>query len=394
MKKLLVIGASVLQLPGILKAKEMGFHVGVIDYNPNAVGVPYADEYFNVSTIDIEGVVNTALSFRPDGIITLATDMPMRAVSKACKACGLPGISFDTAVKATDKAEMIKSFEEHQVEHPWYRIIENREELLAAANTITFPCVMKPTDNAGSKGVVLCKSKEELSEEYEYSYGESRSGRVIIEQYMKGPEFSVEIIALDGEPHVLQITEKITTGAPFFVEMGHTQPSTRPEKEKQAICDLACRAVKAIGIDNGPAHVEIILTESGPKMVELGARMGGDCITTHLVPLSTGIDMIKATIDIACGLRPDIEARFCKGAAIRYINCPNGIIKSIRGVESARTLSGVTEVTMSKKPGDRIDGIKNSNDRPGFVIAQAENAKKAGEICAEAMQKIVIEMEE
>jgi len=101
-KKLLIIGASILQLPAIKLAKELGYYVGVIDYNPNAIGVPYADEFFNVSTIDIDGVVKTAEAFAPDGIMTLATDMPMRSIAAACEKLGLRGISFDTAIKSTD----------------------------------------------------------------------------------------------------------------------------------------------------------------------------------------------------------------------------------------------------------------------------------------------------
>ena len=103
MKKLLIIGASILQLPAIQKAKEMGFYVGVADFNPKAIGIKYADEYFNVSTIDIEGVCAVAEEFKPDGIFTLATDMPMRSIAAACKRLGLRGISPETALKATDK---------------------------------------------------------------------------------------------------------------------------------------------------------------------------------------------------------------------------------------------------------------------------------------------------
>ena len=128
MKKILIIGASILQLPAIKRAKEMGFYVGVIDYNPEAIGIPFADEYFNVSTIDIDGVVATALKFAPDGIMTLATDMPMRSIAAACEALGLPGISMDTAIKATDKGEMIKAFSENQVECPLFFIANYEKE--------------------------------------------------------------------------------------------------------------------------------------------------------------------------------------------------------------------------------------------------------------------------
>lgn len=392
-KKLLIIGASVLQLPAILKAKEMGFYVGVIDFNPNAVGIKYADEYFNVSTIDIEGVTETAKSFKPDGIMTLATDMPMRAIAAASKACGLPGISFETAVKATDKAEMIKAFEANGVEHPWFYIAEDKNAFEAAKQKISFPCIMKPTDNAGSRGVVLAHDLKELEDAYGYSCGESRGGAVIIEEYLQGPEFSIEIMVTDGEPHVLQITDKLTTGAPHFVEMGHSQPTRQSSENSEKIKDLACRAVKAVGINMGPAHVELILTKDGPKMVELGARMGGDCITTHLVPLSTGIDMVAATIETACGIEPDIDRKYDMGAAIRYFDSSAGVLEAIEGIEEAKKIPGVKEITVVKDIGSRITDIGSSVDRIGFVIAQAGTPEEAVEICGQAINKINIRIE-
>jgi len=390
MKRVLIIGASILQLPAILKAKELGYYVGVADYNPNAVGIPYADEYFNVSTIDVEGVVKVSKEFKPDGIMTLATDMPMRAVARACEVCGLPNISLETAIKATDKGEMIKAFEAAGVEHPWYFIVHNIDVLKKTLDNVTYPCIMKPTDNAGSRGVVLCHDRAELESNYEYSHRESRGGDVIIEEYLQGPEFSVEVLVVDGEPHVLQITDKLTTGAPHFVEMGHSQPTGQSEENKVRIRDLACRAVKAVGINIGPAHVEMILTKDGPKMVELGARMGGDCITTHLVPLSTGIDMVGCTIKLACGEKVDIEPKFLKGSAIRYFETPLGKIKEIEGIEEARRIEGVREVSVVHNVGERIEEIGSSTDRIGFVVAQSDTAEHAIGICECAMKRISV----
>ncbi len=394
MKKVLIIGASILQLPAIRKAKELGYWVGVADYNPKAVGITEADVYYNVSTIDVEGVVKAAREFKPDGIMTLATDMPMRAVAKACEVCHLPGISFDTAIKATDKGEMIKAFEAAGVGHPWYYIVPAQHDLNKVIDKIAYPCVMKPTDNAGSRGVVLCHNKNELVSEYEYSRNESRSGAVIIEEYLQGPEFSIEVMVVDGEPHVLQITDKLTTGAPHFVEMGHIQPTRQTKENREKIIDLACRAVKAVGISIGPAHVEMILTRDGPKMVELGARMGGDCITTHLVPLSTGIDMVGCTIQLACGERIDIEAKWHKGAAIRYFDAQNGTIKAFEGLEEAKRIPGVQEITIVHQIGETIGEIGSSTDRVGFVIAQAETAEGAINICENVMKTVNIKIQQ
>lgn len=390
MKKLLIIGASILQLPAIKKAKELGHYVAVADFNPNAVGIPFADKFYNASTIDIDAICEVAKDFQPDGIMTLATDMPMRSIAAATSLLALPGISMDTAIKSTDKGEMIKAFKEHGVESPWFYIIEKAEQLQEVMPRIEYPCILKPTDNAGSRGVMLVNSEAELMEAYQYSVSQSRGGWVILEEYMTGPEVSVEVMVVDGEPHVLQVTDKLTTGAPYFVEMGHNQPSMLPTEDVKKIKDLACRAVKSVGINCGPSHVEIKLTPSGPKMVELGARMGGDCITTHLVPLSTGVDMIKATIDVSLGITPDITPTLHKGSAIRFFDAPCGIISDIEGLEEAKQFEGVLEISLTKAVGDEVSEIHSSLDRCGFVIAQCDSASEAIEVCEKAKKEIQI----
>ena len=393
MKRLFIIGASLLQLPAIQRAKELGYYVGVADFNPDAVGIPYADEYYNVSTIDQEGIYQAAKAFGAEGIMTLATDMPMRSVAYACQRLGLIGISLDTAVKATDKGEMAHAFAAAGVEHPWYYIIENHADLQNIREHLTYPCITKPTDTAGSRGVMLVNNADELEDAVAYSAANGRSGVVIIEEHLTGPEVSVEIMVWQNEVHILQITDKLTTGAPHYVEMGHSQPSQLAERDLLKIRDLACRAVKAVGIDNGPAHVEIMMTESGPKMVELGARMGGDCITTHLVPLSTGVDMIRATIDVCLGIAPHTEPTAEAGSAIRFLEAPCGTISHIKGIEEARAIPGVQEITLTKQVGDTVNAIGSSTDRAGFVIARADTAQEAIRICERTKRSICIKSE-
>ncbi|MDY4042415.1 MAG: ATP-grasp domain-containing protein [Marinifilaceae bacterium] len=390
MSKILIIGASVLQLPAIKKAKEMGLEVAVADYNPNAIGISYADKYFNVSTIDVEAICNIAREYQPDGIMTLATDMPMRSVAAATTLLGLPGISMATAIKATDKGEMIKAFKENNVESPWYFVIQDEMELRISKQFFSYPCIIKPTDNAGSRGVTLVHSEEELFTAYHYAKEHSRGGQVIVEEFLQGQEVSVEIMVVDSLVHVLAVTDKITTGAPHFVEMGHSQPSRLSSKDLLRVKDLAVRAVQAIGINCGPAHVEIMNTSRGPKMIELGARMGGDSITTHLVPLSTGIDMVKATIDIALNQEPDILPKWERGSAIVFFRGTPGIITSIHGEKEALMYNGVKCVEFTKNVGDRIVDIESSVDRVGYIIAQAQNGEDALNVCQEAQKCIVI----
>lgn len=389
MKKILIIGASVLQLPAIKKAKELGHHVAVADFNPNAVGVSFADEYFNVSTVDEQAICDVAKYYNPDGIMTLATDMPMRAIAKATTLLGLCGISYETAIKATDKGQMIQAFEKHNVAIPWYHVVESVRQL--SRKELSYPLIIKPTDNAGSRGVTLVDAEENLDAAFAYSISQSRSGKVILEEYMQGPEVSVEVMVINNEPFVLSITDKLTTGAPHFVEMGHNQPSLLDESTQHEIIVLAKKAVKAVGINCGPAHVEMIITNKGPKMVELGARMGGDCITTHLVPLSTGIDMVKATIDVSLGLIPNITPIIHKASAIRFFSGCNGIIHDIINIDVVANMDGVKEVVLNKNIGDSASEIKSSVDRIGAVVTQAEDANTAIEIADKAVRTIEID---
>jgi len=394
MAKLMIVGASVLQLPAIRKAKEMGLEVAVVDYNPQAIGIAFADKYYNASTMDEDAVLRAAEDFGPDGIMTLATDMPMRGVAKASDKLHLHGIDYETALKATDKYQMIRAFKENGVPSPWFHLVENFCQLKALDGRLNFPCIMKPTDNAGSHGVVKVESFDELLDSYEYSHGFCRSGNVIVEEFLDGPEVSVEIMVVDGIVNVLQITDKLTTGAPYFVELGHSQPSMLPDDVQEKICDVAQRACLAVGIDNGPAHVEMkVTTKDGPKMVELGARMGGDNITTSLVPLSTGIDMVKATINVALGEVPNIEPTHNFGSAIRYFQLPYGKIKDINGVAEASAIEGVKEIVFTKGIGDMSVPVHCSNDRVGSVVAQAATPEEAIRICEAAMRMIKVEIE-
>ena len=393
MKKLMIVGASVLQLPAILKAKEMGLHVAVVDFNPQAIGIPYADKYYNASTMDEDAVLAAAEDYQTDGIMTLATDMPMRGVAKTSDKLHLHSINYETAVKATDKYDMIKAFKEHNVPSPWFFVVDTLEELKAHEADVTFPCIIKPTDNAGSHGVAKVYSFQELLDNYEYAHSCSRHGKVIIEEYLDGPEVSVEVMVVNGVVNILQITDKITTEAPHFVEMGHTQPSRLPVATQEAIRNVTVAACKAIGIDKGPAHVEMKVTKRGPVMIELGARMGGDNITTHLVPLSTGIDMVGSTIKVALGEDPDIEPTMHCGSAIRYFEVPFGTIKAIENVEEAKKFPGVKQITFTKEVGEESTPIHCSNDRIGFVIAQGATAEDAVKACEEAMKVIKVNIE-
>jgi len=392
MKKIMILGASVLQLPAIEKAKAMGLEVIAVDMNPEAIGfnVPEVTREV-ISTIDTPAVLEAARKHRIDGIMTLASDMPIQTVAVVSKELGLVGVSEDTALKATNKAYMRDALKEANVPIPLYYRVQGIQAFKDAVDRIQsagYKCIVKPADNSGSRGVDLLDDNVDLDRAYDYTRQYSRSGEVVVEEFMEGPEVSVETIAVNGVVHVIQITDKVTTGAPYFVEMGHSQPSQLDADTQTRIKQVAIAANKAIGIVNGPSHTEIKVTKDGPKIVELGARLGGDCITTHLVPLSTGVDMVKACIEIALGIEPKIIPKWNKGSAIRYINAPSGIVTAIRGVEEAKEVPGVNVITIVHGIGAHINDIKSSIDRAGFVISNGDSSLIALESAGKAIDLI------
>lgn len=392
MKKLMILGASILQLPAIEKALAMGLQVVAVDMNPNAVGMKLPGVIPEVvSTIDIPAVVAVAKKHNIDGVMTLASDMPMRSVAAVAKELNLVGITDDTALKATNKAVMRQALKEAGVPVPKFFKVSTKDEYDAAVSNFAVPFIVKPADNSGSRGIFKIADltcMECIEDAYNYSKQYSRNGDVVVEEYMSGPEVSVETLTVDGECHVIQITDKITTGAPHFVEMGHTQPTRLPGDIPAKIAEVAKAANKAIGITNGPSHTEIIVTNDGPKIVELGARLGGDCITTHLVPLSTGVNMVECCIKIALGETPDIKAKYNKGSAIRYFHQHAGLLTEIDGISIAEAIPGVQQVSIVHGVGETITEIDSSTTRMGFVIAQGNDANDAERICESARNTI------
>ena len=394
MKKILIIGAGVLQLPAIQKAKGLGLQVAVVDMDCNAPGILYADCYFEVSTNDVANILSVAEIFRPDAVMILATDMPMRSVAAVAEKFGLHAISPDVAVRATDKIEMIRCFETYKIPHPWFEVITSEKELDTLLVKHLPPFIMKPNDASGSRGVILVDDIQEVRGAFLYSKSISKSGFVLIEEYMQGPEVSVEVMTIKGQTTVLAVTDKLTTGAPFFVEMGHSQPSVLSNEIIEKVKDIAIKAVQAIGIDNSPSHVEIIVTEDGPKLVEIGARLGGDCITTYLIPLSIGVDMVTACILLALGQEPDILPKYQKGAAIRYVKCKKGILQDIIGLDKAMSDPNIKHIEIVKKVGDKIIPVHSSGDRVGYVIAQATTPLEAIRASEKALNEIKFEVKE
>lgn len=397
MKSIFILGASRLQIPAIKKAKEKGMYVYVLDYDSSAVGIPYADKFLNISTIDREAVYEAALKFNPDFIITSASDMPVRTVSWVNEKLGKETeISYRGAICATDKVAMRNKMKEAGVPIPEFYEVTSFKEFVNIAVNMNDQFILKPADNAASRGVVLVDklSNPDYEEIYEYCVKYSHSGVVLVEEYMDGSEVSVEAFSVNGTPHIITITDKLVTKIPFFVELGHTEPSRLSYEVQEKIKEVANSAIKAIGMKNGPTHTEIKITENGPKLVEIAARMGGDFITSKLVPLSTGVDLVDCSFAYLLNEKIDYEHKHDSGAAIRFIQGNNGILKEIKGIERIKRMQKVLEIEIYKKIGSYICKPQSSSDRIGHIITIGNTADEAARVADYALSMIEVVTEE
>ena len=365
-KKVLLLGASALQLAAIRKAKELGVTCIAVDYDENAVGVKEVDKFYNISTIDYKRVLETAQKEEVDGIFTICSDRPMQIVAKVGAVLGLNTISCEAALLATNKAFMRNALFDNNVSIPKYKICKDFLDFKNAIKELGFPVIVKPSDNSGSRGISFIECENSYDQAYEYAKENSLDGVVLVEEFVNGDEVSVEAFVENGEVRIIQITDKITTGAPHFVEMGHNQPSTHPEHIVTLIKETTINAVKALKLEGGPVHAELKVAGDGVKVIELGARLGGDYIATDLVPLSTGVDLVEANIKWALGLPFNLDKKYSRYAAIRYIDHLDSI-----------ELDASTLHLLDHFAWNRLGSweIQSSRDREGsFIVSDVSHA--------------------
>lgn len=396
-KTVVMLGGSRLQVPAIKAARKLGFRVVCADYDPNAVGFAVADASSLTSTLDVDAVEALARDEGANFVVTSTSDAPVRVAALVSERLGLPtGISSADAVCATQKDAMRTRLAAHDVPMPEFEICNTADEFTHALERFGYNCIAKPADSAASRGVRLISPDDRFTsagELFELFRSFSRKGTVMVEERITGREVSVEGMTVDGETTILTITDKLTTEPPFFVELGHSEPSRLSVEAQEAIREVAKKTVKAIGIITGPSHTEIMLTEDGPKVIEMAARLGGDFITSKLVPLSTGVDFVEGTVAAALGLPYDFCPKRCGGSAIRFITADRaGTIASINVPDELRGADGVEEVELYLKPGDSIETPHSSNDRIGHVVCSGANADEAAAHAECALGEIEVEL--
>lgn len=389
---ILILGSRVMQLPAIHKAKEMGLRVITIDPDKKAIGFKFADHSYVYDLADKENCLKIAKKHKVNGVMTLAADYPIPMVAHICENLGLHGLTTESAVLSTNKKKMRQAFFASNVPSPMAISANSFDEAKNAIKQLGFPVIFKPAISHGGRGVTQIPAKpniNEIEQAFNRAMSFTKGDGILVEEFVEGPEFSVEAVTYNNKTHIVAVTDKLTSGPPYFIELGHNQPSQWSCSDIQQLVSTAMKGIEALGINWSPSHTEIKLSPNGPRIIEIGARLGGGFITTHLTPFSTGVDMVKAAIFITLGKEPITRSTCRQGAAIRFLCTQPGIIKSITGVKLAEKVIGVREVNIYKKIGDKILPLVDGTGRLGHVISVAKNAKSAIISAKEAQEKII-----
>jgi len=294
-KRLMIIGAGLLQVPVIEIAKDMGLKTIVTDYNKNAPGMLIADVPIVMSTKDIEGTVRIAKEYakkeKIDGVITVGTDASM-TVAAVANSLGLPGIKFESAECATNKIKMRARLKQFNVLCPDFSECWNLEDAYNFAKNHEFPLVIKPSDNMGARGVIKINNFSEIQKCFEHAKQFSPSGELIIEEFMDGEELSIDALIFDNRIVITGIADRIIDMEPYFIELGHILPSNLTEDKKRDAIKVFKQGIKALGITLGAAKGDIKLTSKGPMIGEIAARLSGGFMSAYTYPYATGVRLL------------------------------------------------------------------------------------------------------
>ena len=370
-KSILVFGCGELQQSIIGRAHKKGLFVVGIDPCADAYCKDDTDVFEVVGGQDFEGTCAVVEKYGIDAIVTAATDKPLVMMARIAEKYGFPFFSVDTAKWSTDKFLMKERFELGGIPHARGRLISRVED----AEGLVYPVIVKPRDNSGSRGVKLCRNQGELRNSIVEALENSRLDSVLVEEYIEGPEYSIEGLHYDGKSEVIQFTEKKTTEFPYNVELRHKQPALLTDEQKDAIREIVAKIGSALCLENCPSHTELKINDRGIFVIETSPRLGGDFITSTLVPLSTGINMEDQRLNIAMGEPVDTKTgRVEKAAGVEFFQFPEGLVKSINSQIYSRSKdSDVVSLHLKLEEGDHIKTIASSLDRYGEFIVLAED---------------------
>ena len=384
-----MLGGGFLQNFVIQKAKQMGYRVLVLDADPNAMGFRNADEHAVINIVDEEACLKYAQKHQVDGVLAAATDFSVLTMSRIAEEMHLPGINYKAAKRIKNKAAVRKCLFDANADDMGYSFeIDSLEQILQILPQVKFPVMVKPCDGSGSRGASRVDRAEDFEKACKFAMDGSITCRAVAEPFVEGKEYGVESFVDNGKIHILGVMQKGMTLPPYYAELGHAIPSGLPIAIEEKIKICVRKALVALDVNHGSVNMDLLLSESGDvHIVDVGARMGGNLIGSHIIPIGTGVDymgnMIRAAVGDATDFTPLHEP---KPVATKLLALTPGIVKALPSFEQIAKEYDVT-IEHHLHVGDTINEYHTNLDGCGYVLATGmdvdeaiEKAQKAKEI--------------
>jgi biotin carboxylase len=368
-RRLLVLGAGPAQLGLLRAAKESGLFVIACDRDPAAPGFEFTDRRAVVSTEDEPAIGMLAAAEEVDGVIAPGIDWPVAIAARIAARFALPHpLAPATAVLAVSKQRQRERLAEQGVPQPKWRMATN-------ASGLTVPCVIKPPDRQGQKGLTLVQDEAGLAVAIATAVAASRTGAALVEELVPGPEVTVNAFSSEGRFHPLTVTDRLTAEPPAFgVALAHAWPS---EHDVTGAIEVAEQAAAALGIENGPTYTQVVLSPDGPKVIELAARLGGGH-DAELCQAALGIDLNGLALAAALGDPVSVpEAKPIGGACVSFFVAPPGLLTNLDGIDRALAVEGVLGARVYRRAGWIFGPLRRGSDRAGFVLATGDSRDDA-----------------
>lgn len=393
MKKLMIMGAGIYQVPLIKTARKMGIRTIVVSIPGEYPGFQFADQICYENTIDYNAVLDVARQEKIDGIVTAGTDVAVITIGKVCDTLGLKGISFEAARIASNKLEMKERYEAFGVRTARFRLVRlDGSDLKEKAADLEFPLIFKAVDSSGSRGIRRVDSENEFKDALVYVAGSTHKDYFLVEEFIEGEEFGAQAFVQDGKiefilPHG-DFVFKGDTGVP----VGHFAPYELPEEVLEDCKEQLIKAVRAMKLDNCAINADFILKDGKTYVLELGGRSGATCLA-ELVSLYYGYDYYEKLIRVAMGEKVSFSSEMAiPNVSKLLMSDKDGIIVSQR--DDNPVSENLIEVQFDYKVGDMVHAFHVGPHRIGHVIAKGNSLAEAEGILDEALRHIHIEVQE
>lgn len=385
-----MLGGGFLQNYVIKKARELGYYVYCLDADPNAVGFAASNDHAVINIVDEKACLQYAREKAIDGVLTAATDFSVLTMSYIAKEMNLPGINYNSAKTIKNKAEVRKCLFEAKADDTGYSYeIHSTDEILDILPKIKFPIMMKPVDGSGSRGASKVERAEDFKKACEFAMSGSITHRVVAEPFVEGKEYGVESFVDNGEIHVLAVMQKDMTQPPYYAELGHAIPSGLSLETEERIKTCVKKAIIALGVNHGSVNMDLLIGRNGDvHIVDVGARMGGNLIGSHIIPIGTGIDYMSNMIKAAVGDKTCWSQVYQPvPVATKLLALQAGIIKKLPDFSLLEKEYDVI-IEHHLHEGDTITPYRTNLDGCGYVLVKADNVEAAIEKALKVKQLI------